>query len=189
MTDLELAQRLPRDAFVRERPCYFLFGMLRAERPYTPGRTLALEVVTAVGDGLLTSPALPALPFDDEIIELTPRLFAVRKQTTMFESMVTIGRTQNNDIVLFDTLVSRFHAFLKLHVDRVELGDAGSRNGTYVDGKRLGKEVHTILIPGDLIRFADLELEFLEAGVAWDRVQALKLRAADQQRERLADRR
>src|SRR4029079_11941383 len=144
-TDLELAQRSPRDAFIRDRPWYFLFGMLRLERPYAPGRTQSLEIVTAVGErGLMTSAVLPALPFDDDL-DRVPHLFAVRKQTTMFESMVTIGRTQNNDIVLFDARISRFHAFFKVYPDRVELGDAGSRNGTFVDGKSLGTKVDHII--------------------------------------------
>jgi ABC transport system ATP-binding/permease protein len=47
-----------------------------------------------------------------------------------------IGRDLQNDIVVDDPLVSRFHAELRARSDgRRELVDLGSRNGTFVNGR------------------------------------------------------
>lgn len=47
-----------------------------------------------------------------------------------------IGRDSENDIVVDDVLVSRFHAELRARPDGLhELVDLGSRNGTFVNGR------------------------------------------------------
>ncbi|EKQ70445.1 family 3 adenylate cyclase [Leptolyngbyaceae cyanobacterium JSC-12] len=53
----------------------------------------------------------------------------------------TIGRTTANDIQLPDQLVSRTHAKLFWQADHLYLIDLGSRNGTFVNGRRVSKQV------------------------------------------------
>lgn len=50
---------------------------------------------------------------------------------------VSIGRTKDNTVSLPGALVSRRHATLKWTVDEWRLRDAGSTNGTYVNGQRV----------------------------------------------------
>ncbi|MGH8888548.1 MAG: FtsK/SpoIIIE domain-containing protein, partial [Acidothermaceae bacterium] len=50
----------------------------------------------------------------------------------------TIGRASTNDIVLDDDDVSRRHATLVVTASGVTVADAGSTNGTSVDGSRVG---------------------------------------------------
>jgi hypothetical protein len=178
-SDYDIAMRSERDAFVRDCPYYFLVGAPTLQP--AAGRTGVYEIVTAVNeepnadedtniDDEGTHTGLRQLKDGDTL----PQLYAVKKVQTMFESMVTIGRTPNNDIVLADVQISRFHAFLRVHPDRVELGDAGSRNGTFVNDQRLiPKGQVVIVIPGDVIKFGTIQLEFLDAGGAWDRVRSL----------------
>jgi pSer/pThr/pTyr-binding forkhead associated (FHA) protein len=53
-----------------------------------------------------------------------------------------IGRDLENDIVVDDPLVSRFHAELLARPDgRHELVDLGSRNGTFVNGRLVDRAV------------------------------------------------
>jgi capsular polysaccharide biosynthesis protein len=52
-------------------------------------------------------------------------------------SVVRIGRSSNNDIVLPDDDVSRLHASLEQHGDELRVTDMGSSNGTYVNDQRL----------------------------------------------------
>ena len=53
-----------------------------------------------------------------------------------------IGRDPQNDIVVDDTLVSRFHAELRARSDgRHELVDLGSRNGTFVNGRAVDRAI------------------------------------------------
>jgi FHA domain/zinc-ribbon domain len=54
---------------------------------------------------------------------------------------VTIGRHPDSDIFLDDVTVSRRHAEVTLDGRQYVLSDAGSLNGTYVDGERIESEV------------------------------------------------
>src|SRR3990172_2339929 len=68
-----------------------------------------------------------------------------------------IGRGEQNTIVLTDTQVSRRHAVVQA-VDRggYSLIDLGSRNGTFVNRRRVGAPV--ILRPGDRVTIGSHEL-------------------------------
>ena len=50
---------------------------------------------------------------------------------------VTIGRTKDNTVSLPGAFVSRRHAVLKWNADEWRLRDAGSTNGTFVNGQRV----------------------------------------------------
>jgi hypothetical protein len=73
---------------------------------------------------------------------------------------ISIGRGTTNDIVVHDTEVSRKHARLTLQSGGYLIEDAGSTNGTYVDGQRLiGPH---LLRPGETIYLGEkisLEVE------------------------------
>src|SRR5579871_3845922 len=68
---------------------------------------------------------------------LGKQVFAIRKVQTLYQDMITVGRTANHDVVLRDPSVSKFHAHFKLRPSGLYLVDAGSTRGTFVDGKRL----------------------------------------------------
>jgi pSer/pThr/pTyr-binding forkhead associated (FHA) protein len=55
---------------------------------------------------------------------------------------LSIGRSESNDVVVDNESVSRFHALIHFDSRRCvwHITDAGSRNGTKVDGKTLGSE-------------------------------------------------
>lgn len=50
-----------------------------------------------------------------------------------------IGRAKGNPVRLDDTSVSRAHARLTIEGDRIAIADLGSRNGTTVNGKKIGE--------------------------------------------------
>lgn len=62
---------------------------------------------------------------------------------------VTIGRDPNNDIVIDHIEVSRKHAIIEYKDDQVTISDAGSLNGTMVDGKVISGP--TVVLPGQTI--------------------------------------
>lgn len=67
---------------------------------------------------------------------------------------VSFGRGPENDVVFSseeDRLVSTSHAEIYLTLERLWIRDLESRNGTFVNGKRIKKP--TLLNPGDVIRF------------------------------------
>ncbi len=76
----------------------------------------------------------------------------------MDKMRMTIGRSSRNDICIGDPFASRLHAELKREGDQVYLVDAGSANGTYINGQRITGTVP--LYPGDLIRIGETEIEY-----------------------------
>lgn len=71
---------------------------------------------------------------------------------------VTIGRSPENDVVLNDPQVSRLHARIILDEGSVAIEDAGSLNGTYVNGERTGR---ARLLPSDAIVIGDTKLRVI----------------------------
>ncbi len=69
----------------------------------------------------------------------------------------TIGRGQNNNIVVYDDKVSRIHLQM-IQDDRgnISVVDVGSTNGTFVNGIRIAGE--TRLKAGDELRIGDTSL-------------------------------
>ncbi len=56
---------------------------------------------------------------------------------TMMGNTLTIGRAQDNDVVLDDPQVSRHHAQVVRRGDEIVVEDLGSTNGTLVNGRRI----------------------------------------------------
>jgi hypothetical protein len=73
-----------------------------------------------------------------------------------------IGRAPNSDVVLIDESVSRQHAELDWDrtAQRSLLKDLGTKNGTYVDQRRLEPDEEAQLMPGCLITFGALVVRY-----------------------------
>jgi predicted component of type VI protein secretion system len=76
---------------------------------------------------------------------------------------IRIGRVPDNDIVVQDLKVSRYHAELRRNPDgSFEIMDLGSHNGTYVNGERTTRKLLTeqdiISIGHATFRFSSGEL-------------------------------
>ncbi|MDT5008804.1 MAG: transport system ATP-binding/permease protein, partial [Mycobacterium sp.] len=126
----------------------FEFGIPRDERPMTPDErpttptTLKLDVnadassaATRVIRGLRLG-ARPARP-----------------------GSITIGRAPDNVIVIADVLASHQHAYLAPTAHGVGLNDAGSMNGTFVNGQRV-KDV--VLREGDVVTIGNTDMVFTD---------------------------
>src|SRR5262245_14738536 len=71
----------------------------------------------------------------------------------------TLGRSADNDVVVEDLYVSRRHCAVLVHHDNsCVLQDTASKNGTYVNGAKIGGP--TTLTPGDRIRICNREYVF-----------------------------
>ena len=82
------------------------------------------------------------------------------KLLTVVAPATTLGRDSDNDVVIDSQLASRRHAVLLIEGPFVTIKDAGSRNGTYVNGRRVEAEV---LADHDLIEIGDCLMRFLAA--------------------------
>ncbi len=164
---LERVLTLNRDQFATECEWPFLVGSGEIVRPSGPQRTIQ----GSIKEFASTLPNMPA--FAPDKTRARAVLLAVRKVQFAFPNMITVGRTPNNDVVINDVQMSKFHAFFRIAKEgAAEVVDAGSRNGTFVRGVQVGKDgidVH----PGDTVRFARLEFTFFDASGAWDLVRRL----------------
>ena len=70
-----------------------------------------------------------------------------------------IGRKADNDMVIKEASVSRFHAQIRVENGRFVLYDLNSRNGTIVNKTRV-KELR--LKPGMLIHFGEVMVVFVQ---------------------------
>jgi hypothetical protein len=75
----------------------------------------------------------------------------------------TLGRSSENDLVVADAFISRRHCAILVHSSRgCELHDTASKNGTFLNGTKLGKP--TRLKCGDKIRVCERQFVFLVKG-------------------------
>ncbi|RKH06144.1 FHA domain-containing protein [Corallococcus sp. CA053C] len=109
----------------------------------------------------VTNAGPPTLGQDEPVV--FPLL---KSQGNAFGRGITVGRTGNNDVVLDDGSVSRFHAWFSRDAGEAGflLTDAGSKNGSYVAGGRLLARKPVPLEDGMRVRFGQVEVTFYTAG-------------------------
>lgn len=91
-----------------------------------------------------------------------------REGVNPYTSMITLGRARNNDVPITDISVSKLHAWIR----RGESGgfasgdfsitDAGSRNGTFVNGVAVSREPHPLPV-GARLRLGLVEFWFIDS--------------------------
>jgi hypothetical protein len=148
------------DAFlVRSGP------LSQSRRPHAPQRTVLMRSVAE------EEPAVPKGPVPGPDLVVIPIKHTGRSP---YPSMITVGRTRNNDVVLPDIVVSKFHAFFKEEGGKLLLQDADSRNGTRVDDQPVAKKKAskgTVVGPGMKIGFGLLDFWLLDAAGLLDLVR------------------
>lgn len=75
-----------------------------------------------------------------------------------FEDGISIGRGEDNDIVILEGYVSHHHARITAHGNQYVIEDLGSRNHTYVNDTELMEKAY--LSSGDEIRIGYVVLRF-----------------------------
>lgn len=146
--DLESFQSIHGKAFLLLRRA----GEKRLRVPSRPGRTLAT----------------PISEIRDELPPSRYLVYPIRKtERSLIARFYSVGQTRNNDVVIRDVSVSKFHAFFQNDADGAfVLQDARSTNGTYVNGVIVPSQGHgdpVSVVSGDIIRFGTVELSFLSA--------------------------
>jgi len=77
----------------------------------------------------------------------------------LFKKRLTIGRTQQNDIQLQARHISRRHAVVMTEGDVTRIIDWGSKNGVYVNSKRVTEH---FLSSGDVVTIGDAKFRYEE---------------------------
>ena len=94
---------------------------------------------------------------DDTDLEVYP---LAKKPGASFPDRITIGRTPNNDIVIVDHSVSRFHAYLRLDGKAWVVADAGSKNGSWLGSATLEPRKERKVPTKTVVRIGDVDLTF-----------------------------
>jgi len=86
------------------------------------------------------------------LVGQTARTFRLERK------LINIGRSLENDIVIADASISRFHARLEVHDFGVIVRDLGSRNGTWLLSRRI---CDAMLEPDDGLHFGLVPARFV----------------------------
>jgi two-component system, NtrC family, response regulator GlrR len=118
---------------------------------------------TAPSTGELTLPH-PSAPAGSAVRRFRLRVIEGPALGTIWDSQgesCAVGSHASNDLVIDDPTVSRFHCALHVDADGVRVRDAGSRNGTVVDGVLV---IDAFLRSGSRLRLGQtvLELELVD---------------------------
>lgn len=92
------------------------------------------------------------------------------------KSRFLIGRNQECDLEINDTIASREHAVIRETKGRFVLEDQKSRNGTLVNGKKISA---AMLADGDEIRIGDCRIMFVEKSQELSKKQKADLEKLD----------
>ena len=166
---VQLALASSRRAFVSAMPYTFIISDGTLARAPGPQRTAPVdkpELVTT----------------QDHPSDRQGRVFMalpLRKVIDTFPKMITVGRTANNDLVVPDVSISKFHAFFRDLGEgrgpRFDLTDAGSKNGTWVSGTPVPPRGEPIPVKlADRIRFGRIEFTVVDAGACWDTIDRMR---------------
>jgi pSer/pThr/pTyr-binding forkhead associated (FHA) protein len=155
---------LGRDEFLATAaPAALVRHGVRRPEPSVSGtttQTLDRELVEMVDGSRLHGRVSPE-PTEMEIYPLA------KKPGASFRDRITIGRTLNNDVVIADHSVSRLHAYVR-PADGWMVADAGSKNGSWLDGTRLEPRREAHLSPGAVLRLGDVVATFYRATELFD---------------------
>ncbi len=154
----QLALSMTREQFSARFACWFLCSDAGVAGPQRPQPTDVWQLGENTASHRLADLAADGPPFAAPI----------KKVQASFPSMITVGRTQNNDIVVPDTSISKFHAFFRVTGGVVVVADAGSRNGTFVAGRALPPKQPMPLRAGEHLQLARLAFVLLEPDRAWN---------------------
>jgi DNA-binding response OmpR family regulator len=87
----------------------------------------------------------------------------IKGRWTLAKPVISIGRWEDNDVVVDDRWVSRHHAQVRREEEGYVIQDLDSKNGTFVNGQRIA--VPTPLADGDEIQMTPLiKLTFVDYG-------------------------
>ncbi|MBO0820306.1 MAG: FHA domain-containing protein, partial [Nocardiopsaceae bacterium] len=141
------------------RDCFVGATKLNPMEPLGDSPLLPGAVLSVGGAGPDYHPARATVSGTVHVIEGPDAGFGVALQPGRY----TIGRSTDSHVPLTDNDVSRRHAIIEVTPDgRALVSDAGSRNGTYVNGVRA--DTATVLTDDSVIRVGDDKLSWSSSG-------------------------
>jgi pSer/pThr/pTyr-binding forkhead associated (FHA) protein len=99
----------------------------------------------------------------------------VKAANNPYPDRVSVGRARNCDIVIRDAGISKLHALVRIDADAFSVGDVGSQNGTFGNGKRLLDNEAAPLTCNDRIIFGTVAAQFMDGGGVHDELKKVAI--------------
>jgi hypothetical protein len=128
-------------------------GIAFAQKPAVELREAEDSVMGSIGIEVLEQPAHEPPKPQPIVLRIVKGMPVDGRYPVLRE--LRVGRSRESDIFLVDPSVSRVHATLEVQGEHVIVRDAGSTNGTFVNGERV--QVRR-LQPGDRVAFGKTEM-------------------------------
>lgn len=155
--------RLGRQEFLAaSAPALLLRKVLTVWPPATP---VAAPITEMLKEDEVTAPVAVNTSAQISQVEVYP---LIKKPAAAFPEIITIGRTVQNDVVLANHSVSRLHMYVRYSDGQWWITDAGSKNGSWIEGQKLKARCEVKLSPMALVRVGELFLTFHLAADAYD---------------------
>lgn len=140
-----------------------------------PGPEWSFQTTTLVRPQAVLSPLLnEAAPHDPRLSEDAARYRVfplVKAPNAPWPERISIGRARNNDVVLRDNSISKLHAIFMTGPTPLTLVDAGSRNGTRVNDRKLANGEKVVLKVSDTVVLGAVSLVLLDSFGLYDLIQ------------------
>ena len=94
------------------------------------------------------------------VVGLIGRVFPLVKGKYSSPGPISLGRTPDNDVTIAESSISARHCFLRVLGSEISLTDAGSTNGTLVNGVKLAPKKAQNVVEGDVITLGRFNLGF-----------------------------
>jgi hypothetical protein len=117
----------------------------------------ALAEHVALNKTLVTEPAGLSV---QAVVGLIGRVFPLVKGKYSSPGPISVGRTPDNDVTIPESSISARHCFLRVLGAEISLTDAGSTNGTLVNGVKLAAKKAQTVVEGDVITLGRFNLGF-----------------------------
>jgi|SoiMethySBSTD1v2_1073268.scaffolds.fasta_scaffold44117_7 DNA-binding winged helix-turn-helix (wHTH) protein len=163
MSKDEIVGALWPDTFVTDGSLANLVAEVRAALGDTATNPRFLRTVHRVGYSFCGEVVGDLAPLDLQATVLSRlRLVSSDREFMLHEGECLVGRASECTVCLESSTVSRHHARLRVTGDQVVLEDLDSKNGTFVNGRRI--EAPTPLVKDDRVRFGSLDLALRVTG-------------------------
>ena len=158
LSKIALQERLWPDTFVVEKNLVNLIAEIRQSLGDDPRYPRFVRTVHRFGYAFQVPPA--ETPEDGTTIDRTVRfrLWWADGRAGLGEGEHVLGRDPDLELFLDAPGISRRHALIRIAGDEATVEDLGSKNGTFVDDRRLDSPRR--LVDGDLIRVGSVQLTF-----------------------------
>src|SRR6185436_5544902 len=103
---------------------------------------------TSLSRTLVTEPVGISVP---SVVGLIGRVLALTKPKFSPPGPISVGRTSDNDVTIAESSISARHCFLRVLGSEISLTDAGSTNGTFVNGVKLPPKKAQKVVEDDVL--------------------------------------